>query len=539
MPDSRLIDTALEYAGRGLSIIPCRPDKKPFIAWQRYQTKRATPAEIREWWAKWPTAMIGIVTGPISNLFVIDCDTEAGHAEIEALLPEALVTPIARTPRGGWHMYFLFPEDIHLTIGAGIRPGIDFRGAGGYVIAPTSRSEKGVYQWQAELSFFDVPPAALPLAARALFQESASAYIKNRSTIKENVVTPSSVSDFLYHGRRDADLFHLANCLVKGGCELAVVEKVLNILARNCNPPFPQSEIHDKISSALSRAEKREIDIAKEVFDFVVTTDGYFLTTDIYARLRLTTREEKKAVVANLLRMVKRGEIERHGQRDGTYRRRDDQADEIDFLNADETGVDMRWPFAIEKYVKLLPKNIAVVAGSPNAGKTALLLNLAQLNQARHEVIYFSSEMGALELRTRLQRFGVPLDTWTFKAKERSHDFADVIAPDALNIVDFLELHDNFYLVGGMIKAIYDKLDNGLAVIALQKNPGVETGLGGQRSIEKARLAIAMDQNRLKITKAKNWTVPGQNPNGMEIRFKLVDGCKFTKQGDWVRCQSE
>ena len=150
-------------------------------------------------------------------------------------------------------------------------------------------------------------------------------------------------------------------------------------------------------------------------------------------------------------------------------------------------------------------------------------------------MVYFSSEMGALELRTRLQRFGVPLDSWTFRAKERSHDFADVIAPDALNIVDFLELHDNFYMVCGLIKSIYDKLAKGVAVVALQKNPGTETGLGGQRSIEKARLALALDQNLLKITKAKNWSQEGLNPNGMELRFKLVDGCRFTKQGDWVR----
>ncbi len=79
---------ALQYAEIGLSVIQCQPDKKPYISWTEYQTRSATPDEIRSWWSKWPNAMIGIVTGKISNLFVIDCDTEAGYEEIQKLIPE-------------------------------------------------------------------------------------------------------------------------------------------------------------------------------------------------------------------------------------------------------------------------------------------------------------------------------------------------------------------------------------------------------------------------------------------------------------------
>ena len=51
-----------------------------------------------------------------------------------------------------------------------------------------------------------------------------------------------------------------------------------------------------------------------------------------------------------------------------------------------------------------MPGNIIVVAGEQNAGKTAFLLNFVRLNMTRHEMFYYSSEMGASEMRKRLEK---------------------------------------------------------------------------------------------------------------------------------------
>ena len=154
------------------------------------------------------------------------------------------------------------------------------------------------------------------------------------------------------------------------------------------------------------------------------------------------------------------------------------------------------------------------------------------LNMSSHRIHYFSSEMGSIELRDRLSKFDLPLTAWKFDPRERSSNFADVIAADEINIIDFLEIHDEFYRVGAMIKEIFDKLKSGIAIIALQKNPNTDYGLGGLRSLEKARLYLAMEPGRIKIVKAKNWA--GQeNPNGLMLDFKLVQGCKFIIDGGW------
>ena len=162
-------------------------------------------------------------------------------------------------------------------------------------------------------------------------------------------------------------------------------------------------------------------------------------------------------------------------------------------------------------------------------------MNFAKMNMNNYKTHYFSSEMGAMEFRDRLSKFDdMNFADWAkVSFKERAGNFADVIDPDGINIIDFLELHDNFYIVGGLIKAIFDKLKFGIAVIALQKPGGRDEGVGGEKSKEKARLYLSMSPGLIKITKAKNWADSRVNPNKLLKKFSLVHGCKFIEQSTW------
>jgi hypothetical protein len=145
--------------------------------------------------------------------------------------------------------------------------------------------------------------------------------------------------------------------------------------------------------------------------------------------------------------------------------------------------------------------------------------------------------MGGSELKKRLSLFPNTIPSqWQFKAWERSDNFSDVIKPgkSRINIIDFLEIHDEFYKVGGQLAEIHKKLKGAIAIVALQKNAGSDTGLGGFRGLEKPRLYLAMSPSKLKIVKAKNWK-SSDNPNGKVIRFKVAQGCIFKPQGGWHR----
>src|SRR6185369_10389855 len=112
-------------------------------------------------------------------------------------------------------------------------------------------------------------------------------------------------------------------------------------------------------------------------------------------------------------------------------------------------------------------------------------------------------------------------------------NFADVIQPNEVNIIDFLEIHDEFWKIGSLLKDLYEKLDKGICIIALQKKRGSDTGKGGDVTREKPRLYLAMEDGKLCIEKGKNWKHEGVNPNNLQIGFKLVHGSKFIEQGAW------
>jgi len=316
------------------------------------------------------------------------------------------------------------------------------------------------------------------------------------------------------------------------------VEKTLEFLASKCSPPFREREIAAKIKSALTRVERRDRGVAEDIREWITSTSGRFLSTDVYRDLQLTTRREKQTCSQTLIRLIEEKVIEKHGDRAGSFRIVDPGCNIIDFMNIDASPINLKWPLeGLERMVEVYPGNIIVIAGEPNAGKTAMLLSFIYHNQGRHKIHYFSSEMGGMEIRKRLLMFrDMNLEDWKFVPREEYT--LDAIEPDCVNIIDFLEIHTNFYEVGGRLKAIHNKLDKnkGIALVALQKNRFTEFGLGGQRGLEIPRLYLTISSEfpggRLKIVKAKNWGT-SDNPNQYSIKFKLAGGCYFVAESEW------
>ena len=274
-----------------------------------------------------------------------------------------------------------------------------------------------------------------------------------------------------------------------------------------------------------------ERSIAADVRKWVETTDGEFSLDDCYRLLQLVTKNEKRACSQEMHRLVKAGTIERAGRRNGVYRRIESDYEPIDFLNAPTEEFDIILPLGLSEMVCTYPKNIIVVAGCQNEGKSCFMLNVTRLNMDRHKIWYWSSEMGASEMRMRLEKFEEPLNSWKFHPAERSSNFSDVIRPDDINIIDYLEVEDNFFLVGKELKAIYEKLRDGVALVALQKDKYKEYGRGATFGLEKPRLYVTLDHGVARIAKAKNWRGEN-NPNGKMCNFKIWNGSKMSGD-DW------
>jgi putative DNA primase/helicase len=163
------LDVALDYARLGWPVFPCHwhglRRKQPLI---QHGLRAATTdeAQIRAWWARWPEALIGLPTGKPSGLVVLDIDVKDDRANGydtlddlgKSILPEA---PMVHTASGGLHVYFATIEvEIRNSIGkGGLGPGLDVRGEGGYVIAPSPNS---YYSWDPVCNFDTTPPPPAP-----------------------------------------------------------------------------------------------------------------------------------------------------------------------------------------------------------------------------------------------------------------------------------------------------------------------------------------------------------------------------------------
>jgi len=142
-PGATNLAAALGLASQGWLIIPCRPDKRPYLkGWPGAGT--VEPATIAAWWETWPDALPGLPCGP-NGLFVVDQDRHVGGADgVAEWERQCAANGVDRTgclkvatPSGGVHDYFRQPVAHCLSNSAGkIGGGIDTRGDGGYVIAP-------------------------------------------------------------------------------------------------------------------------------------------------------------------------------------------------------------------------------------------------------------------------------------------------------------------------------------------------------------------------------------------------------------------
>jgi hypothetical protein len=137
-----VIAEALKLAQLGWSLIPLKPhSKEPLVPWKALQKRKLTEPEIADLFEQYPDANIGVVTGTISRIFVLDAD--APEVVKRWGTPE---TPIAETSRGR-HYYYQLPDSAVPSI-VGVADGVDIKAEGGYVVAPPSVHPSGrCYQW--------------------------------------------------------------------------------------------------------------------------------------------------------------------------------------------------------------------------------------------------------------------------------------------------------------------------------------------------------------------------------------------------------
>ena len=139
---------ATTYASRyGWRVFPVAAMGKVPLTKDGFKSATSDLDQIAEWWERWPEANLGIATGPLSGVWVLDVDDLDGLDSMVAEHGELPHTLTAQTGSGGQHWWFTHPDE-QIANRAGFWPGLDVRGEGGYVVVPPSLHPNGnAYVW--------------------------------------------------------------------------------------------------------------------------------------------------------------------------------------------------------------------------------------------------------------------------------------------------------------------------------------------------------------------------------------------------------
>ncbi len=253
--DISMLDAALAYAEQGIAVFPLHNpladgscscggahngnEKKSIGKHPRTRNglKAATTDkdQIRAWWTDWPDANIGIPTGMINGLVIVDVDEAEGEKSLRRMTDKYGPLPATKKVKtgNGYQLYFKHPAIKVKSTATFCRefPKVDSRGDGGYVVAPPSLHYSGA-RYVVDLS---TPSelAELPTWLSELINaKPPDSHL--------SVVAANGIPD----GSRNCTLASLAGSMrARGMTQEAIEAALLTTNTQRCSPPLPDDEV--------------------------------------------------------------------------------------------------------------------------------------------------------------------------------------------------------------------------------------------------------------------------------------------------------
>jgi hypothetical protein len=315
------LELARKYREFGFSVFPLIPkDKKPLIAWKKYQEHFATDTELQQWFDGTQNG-IAIVTGPISDLIVLDADSEQTAQWVEQKgIGEGLRVKTAK----GMHYYLKWQDGFRNAVRLKDLGGLDIRGAGGYVAAPGTIHPSGF-----AYAFVPNMPKALADVPEWLSESIEMIQANPSGTVKANV---SEIVKGCEAGSRNDSLARFIGVVVKMVNFESALEVALNWNKTNI-PPLPAEEVVETVKSIWQREQNKSGSVETSAQDVILYGQELIEKTKAY--------QEK----------------------------------------GEEPALSTGW-HTVDEYYKVRKKEWTLVTGIPGAGKTVWLDNMC-LNMAK------------------------------------------------------------------------------------------------------------------------------------------------------------
>lgn len=248
------IQNTLDWSSmRDWSVFPAnRFNKRPCIT-DPFENATNNPEEIRALFERFPDALMGVPCGPINRCSVIDIDIKNGIDGFEEFKKLGLTIPrtaIVDTPSGGCHLYFDTGSEELKNSASKIGPGIDLRGARGYVIGPDSVSKVGTYKWRLRGILPNQPFAKMPQKLLEMIRGTSYSQRRgkpNKSQVANRLNLPIEL------GQRNCEIASRIGYLLTQVSPDKTWNMIQHINDKKCKPPLDQRELERTFVSILKR----------------------------------------------------------------------------------------------------------------------------------------------------------------------------------------------------------------------------------------------------------------------------------------------
>lgn len=303
--------------------------KKPAVSWKKYQVEKASEEDLQDWDGKYPG--IGLVTGQISHVVVVDVDTP-DLSKIPFELYSPIITKSAFS--GGKHFYYKWSEELRNTTQIKDLP-LDFRGDGGYVVLPPSNFQGKKYEFEKKTH-----PMFLSQLPADFKKNLSKNIVKQEQKVNYDKSLPEAME-----GSRNDTAARVAGSFIQKSPKSMLNMAWLAFQQWNesyCNPPLSQQELRTTWESILQ------------------------------------THQRNNPANSASFKIYNGSEAEKAYQ-----------------TKKDEWGSGVSTGFReLDDYFTLLPQHIYLLSATTHTGKTTFALNMASRTAMTKNVLFCSLEMG-------------------------------------------------------------------------------------------------------------------------------------------------
>lgn len=245
--ENNLLHEAQRYLERGWSVFPIK-GKTPLVKWKELQKRLPTNEELAAWFSRTDVTGIGLATGELSGVIVLDAEKD-GYDDLNAMnLPR---TVLVQSGGGGWHAYFKHPG-VHVKTDARLEGKLlDVRGDGGFIVLPPSIHASGErYSWK------NSPENCEIAECPASVLELANGKPQPKGVNKKNERFDFSAD--VKEGERNTQATRAAGailhrCSTEEECETKGWEQLKKWNSQRCKPPLDDTELEKVFLSILPK----------------------------------------------------------------------------------------------------------------------------------------------------------------------------------------------------------------------------------------------------------------------------------------------